>query len=117
MKWFTFLITAIIFSIIIFNCAKPHSQAEYMPLITELHLLECRQLEKHGIKLQVQDTSVYTFRSVAFDVIMTKKPEARLIAHWEDLCQKLAALEYNMDDREKQTYKEDFIKEYLKPCN
>jgi hypothetical protein len=117
MKKFIALLFTIFFTGILYNCSRPHSQAEYMPLVTELHLLECRQLEKHGIKLQVQDTSVYTFRSVAFDVIMTKKPEARLIAHYEDLCQKLAALEYNMDDREKLIYRDDFNKEYLKPCN
>jgi hypothetical protein len=65
----------------------------------------------------MNDTSVYAFRSAAFDVIMTKKPEVKLIAHYEDLCQKLAAMEFEMDDSEKQTYRKDFNKEYLKTCN
>lgn len=88
-----------------------------MPLVSELHMLECKQLEKHGINFQIQDTSVYAFRSLAFDVIMTKKPEAKLIAHYEELCQKLAAMEFEMDDMEKIKYKNDFNKEYLNQCN
>jgi len=64
----------------------------------------------------VSDTSIYTFRSIAFDLIMTKQPDAKLIAHYEDLCQKLAAMEFEMDDSEKLTYKNDHTSEYLKKC-
>jgi hypothetical protein len=87
-----------------------------MPLVEELHWLECKQLEKHGVKFEMNDTSVYAFRSAAFDVIMTKKPEAKLIAHYEDLCQKLAAMEFEMDEKEKIEYHYNFNKEYLIPC-
>jgi len=117
MKNITFILFAVILAVIIINCENPHSQLDYMPMVTELHKLECNQLKKHGISFTVQDTTVYAFRSVAFDVIMTKNPEAKLIAHYEDLCQKLAAMEYEMDDSEKQTYRKDFNKEYLKSCN
>ena len=117
MKKTVLLLIALFLTLAVYTCTKPHSQANYMPLVTELHKLECKQLEKHGVKFEMNDTSVYAFRSVAFDVIMTKKPEAMLIAHYEDLCQKLAAMEYEMDDMEKITYKNDFNKEYMNPCN
>ena len=117
MKKIILLFSAIVITFCVYTCTKPHARTEYMPLVEELHKLECKQLEKHGVKFEMNDTSVYAFRSVAFDVIMTKKPEAMLIAHYEDLCQKLAAMEFEMDDIEKITYKNDFNKEYMNPCN
>ena len=47
---------------------------------------------------------------------MTKDPNAKLIAHYEDLYQKLAAMEYFMDEDEKSDYRNDVKKEYLIPC-
>ncbi|MEO8513114.1 MAG: hypothetical protein ABI543_06130 [Ignavibacteria bacterium] len=106
------LITVIIFA----SCEKPHSKTQYIPLVEELHKIECEQLKIAGINFLVNDTNIYTFRGIAFDRIMTKKPNAPLIAHYEELYQKLAVIEFNMDDYEKLKYREDVKSEYLKPC-
>jgi hypothetical protein len=98
------------------SCERPHSKSEYIPLVEELHKLECQQVIKAGINFTVNDTNIYTFRGIAFDRIMTKNPDAALIAHYEELYQKLAAMEFNMDDNEKLKYREDLKNEYLKPC-
>lgn len=98
------------------SCKKPHSQSEYMPLVVELHKIECDQVKKAGISFTVNDTNIYTFRGIAFDRIMTKNPNAVLIAHYEDLYQRLAVMEFNMDDSEKLNYRENVKNEYLKPC-
>lgn len=112
----TFSVIAI-FSILYFSsCEKPHSKKNYLPLVEELHKIECEQVKGSGINFTVNDTNIYTFRGIAFDRIMTKKPNAVLIAQYEDLYQKLAVMEYTMDDNEKLTYREDVKTEYLKPC-
>lgn len=98
------------------NCAQPHKQKDYIPIIKEIHKIECNQLVKHKINFTVRDTSVYTFRSIAFDLMMTKQPDLKLIAHYEELCQKLAAMEYEMNDEEKEIYNKDYTAEYLKKC-
>ena len=87
-----------------------------MPLIEELHKIECDQVKKTGISFTVNDTNIYTFRGIAFDRIMTKDINAPLIARYEELYQKLASMEYEMDDTEKLEYREDVKKEYLKNC-
>ena len=87
-----------------------------MPLLTELHKIECDELKKGGINFTINDTNIYTFRGIAFDRIMTKDPNAKLIAYYEDLNQKLAAMEYFMDDNEKFEYRNDVKNEYLIPC-
>jgi len=107
----------ILVSLIICNsCKEPHTKKNYMPLLTELHKIECDQLKKGGINFIISDTSIYTFRTIAFDRIMTKDPDAKLIAHYEDLNQKLAAMEYFMDESEKLEYRKDLKIEYLIPC-
>lgn len=87
-----------------------------MPLVEELHKIECEQVSKAGIVFIINDTNIYTFRGIAFDRIMTKNPNAALIAHYEELYQKLAAMEFEMDDKEKSVYREDLKNEYLKQC-
>ncbi len=101
---------------VIYSCKEPHTKANYMPLVTELHQIECEQVKKAGLNFTVNDTNIYTFRGIAFDRIMTKDPNAKLIAHYEDLYQKLAAMEYFMDEDEKSDYRNDVKKEYLIPC-
>lgn len=101
---------------VIDSCKKPHQKENYMPLVIELHKIECDHLKKSGILFSVNDTNIYTFRGIAFDKIMTQKPDAALIAHYEDLNQKLAAMEFEMDEQEKAEYKENFKSEYLKKC-
>ncbi len=112
--YFILIISAII---ILYSCSKPHSKQNYMPLIEELHKIECDQVKKAGINFTVNDTNIYTFRGIAFDRIMTKDINAPLIAKYEELYQKLAAMEYEMDDAEKLEYREDVKNEYLKNCN
>ncbi len=87
-----------------------------MPLVKELHQIECEQVKSSGMNFTVNDTNIYTFRGIAFDRIMTKDPNARLIAHYEDLYQKLAAMEYFMEENEKVEYRNDVKTEYLIPC-
>lgn len=89
---------------------------DYTPLVKALHQIECEELNKWGVEFSVNDTNIYTFRGIAFDKIMTKEPDAKRIAYYEDLNQKLAAMEYFMDDDEKMVYRDYFRKEYLKPC-
>jgi hypothetical protein len=101
---------------VMYSCKESHTKANYMPLVTELHQIECEQVKKSGLNFTVNDTNIYTFRGIAFDRIMTKDPNAKLIAHYEDLYQKLAAMEYFMDDEEKSEYRNDVKKEYLIPC-
>ncbi len=101
----------------IIGCKEAHQKEDYIPLVKALHRIECEELSKWGIEFNVSDTNIYTFRGIAFDKIMTKKPDARRIAYYEDLNQKLAAMEYFMDEEEKMNYREDFKEEYLKPCS
>jgi hypothetical protein len=112
--YFIIIISAIL---VLYSCGKPHSKQNYMPLIEELHKIECEQVKKAGISFTVNDTNIYTFRGIAFDRIMTKDINAPLIARYEELYQKLAAMEYEMDDTEKLAYREEVKKEYLKTCN
>lgn len=116
MKASGILLTLILSGFVFAACESEHSKADYMPLIKELHQIECEQLSKAGINYEVQDTAVYSFRSRAFDKIMTDKPDPKLIAHWEELNQKLAAMEYYMDEFEKNIYHRDFNNIYLKQC-
>lgn len=107
-----------IFLLLIFvsACKESHQRDDYLPVLIALHRVECEELKKWGIEFTVSDTSIYTFRGIAFDKIMTKDPDAKLIAYYEDLNQKLAAMEYFMDESEKLKYKEDFRNEYIIPC-
>ena len=111
------IILVIVFAgIYLAACQTGHNKADYIPLVKELHNIECEQLGKAGINMQIHDTAVYLFRTKAFDKIMTNKPDPKLIAHWEELNQKLAAMEYYMDDFEKKIYHRDFNDIYLKQC-
>jgi hypothetical protein len=116
MKSILFLSVFMSFLTIWSGCGSKDYKTEYMPLVKELHEIECRQLSGGGISAYINDTSVYAFRSKAFDLIMTKKPDAKLIAHYEELNQRLAALEYFMDPVEKKIYQDDFKEVYLKQC-
>ena len=106
----------VIFFVTAAGCKKSHQRNDYLPVLIALHRVECDELNKWGIEFTVSDTSIYTFRGIAFDKIMTKNPDAKLIAYYEDLNQKLAAMEYFMDDEEKLKFREEYRNEYLKPC-
>lgn len=108
---------AVLLCLILFgSCERPHSKMNYMPLVEELHKIECEQMKSAGAVFTVSDTNIYTFRGAAFDRIMTKNPNAVLIAHYEDLNQKLAAMEFEMDEKERSGYREDFKNVYLRQC-
>src|SRR5512139_673984 len=97
----------------IISCQEKNYQKEdYLPLIKELHKIECEKLKTEGISFTINDTNIYSFRSIAFDKILTKNPDARLIAHYEDLNQKLASIEYWLDENQKAVYQEDFKEVY-----
>jgi NADH:ubiquinone oxidoreductase subunit D len=84
-------------------------------MITEMHQIECDALRRSGVKFDVNETNIYAFRSIAFDKIMTK-PDGKLIAHWEDLNQQLAVIEYYLDESEKEIYQIEFREIYLRQC-
>jgi hypothetical protein len=93
------------------------SEHNYLMLIEELHKIECNKVKEAGIEFNINDTNIYTFRTIAFETIMTNKPDLKLIAYYEEINQKLASIEYFMNDEEKTKFKNDFISQYLKPCN
>jgi len=109
-----FLYTLI--AVLAVSCQKSHQKDDYLPLIIELHSIECEKLKSEGITFVINDTNIYAFRSLAFDKILTSNPDARLIAYWEDINQKLASIEYWMDDDEKLQFREDFKQVYLNQC-
>ncbi|MBV6477325.1 MAG: hypothetical protein HGGPFJEG_00063 [Ignavibacteria bacterium] len=87
-----------------------------MPLLIEMHKIECDALKKSNVQFVVNDSNVYAFRTIAFDKIITK-PDGKLIAYWEDLNHKLAVIEYYMDEDDKKNYKKNFIEVYKQQCN
>jgi hypothetical protein len=81
-----------------------------------MHNIECEALKKSGLTYQVNGSNIYGFRSVAFDKIMTK-PDAKLIAHWEDLNHELAVIEHYMDDSDNKEFQNNFTEVYLSACD
>lgn len=116
MKARSLVLTIIFVAAYAAGCGQDHYKADYMPLLREMHSIECAKLDEAGISKQVNDTSIYAFRTRAFDKIMTHKPDAKLIARYEELNQKLAAMEYVMDAFEKKTYQNDFKEVYMLRC-
>lgn len=116
MKKIFYIIPAAMLFLFIYSCSKTNSGAEYMPLVEELHKIECEQIKKSGINFVINDTNIYTFREIAFETIMTKDVNAAKIAKYEELYQKLAAMEYFMEDSEKIQYYSDVRNVYLKQC-
>ncbi|MBK6876089.1 MAG: hypothetical protein IPG99_06420 [Ignavibacteria bacterium] len=44
------------------------------------------------------------------------KPDAKLIAHWEDLNHQLAVIEHYMDEGDKKDFQNNFTEVYLATC-
>jgi hypothetical protein len=112
------LLSVVVFLIVftaINSCSLKNQDSSYINLIKEMHKIECDALKKSGVTFQVNSSNIYGFRSVAFDKIMTK-PDAKLIAHWEDLNHQLAVIEHYMDDGDKKDFQNNFEKVYLATC-
>ncbi len=90
---------------------------DYLPLIIELHSIECAQLNKHNVQYTVNEKNIYGFRSVAFDLLLTKKPDAPLIARYEDICNKLADFERYLEEDDKEEYMKEYNRVYTSGCN
>lgn len=87
---------------------------EYLQLISEIHKIECEHLKSAGVS--VTDTSVYKFRGEAFQFIM-KNTDRRVLAHYEDLCSKVASIVDFLNEGQKNEYELDVKKEYSKSCD
>ncbi len=97
------------------SCSLEYQDSSYISLIKEMHKIECDALKKSGVTFQVNSSNIYGFRSIAFDKIMTK-PDAKLIAHWEDLNHQLAVIEHYMDEGDKKDFQNNFTEVYLATC-
>lgn len=115
MKKITYIVPALLM-LIIYSCSEKNSEAEYLPLVEELCKIECEQVKNSGINFVINDTNIYTFRGIAFQRIMTKDVNAVRIAKYEELHQKLAAMEYFMNESEKIQYRKDVRTIYAKQC-
>lgn len=89
------------------------SEQEYLPLLEELHALECEELIKGG--KHVSDTAVYSFRAAAFHEVI-RDLDRRILARYENLCQELANIEYLMPENEKAAYAAAQEKIYKRQC-
>ena len=107
-----FIIFTIIFVSI--SCEKHTESNDYLSLLKEIHKIECEHLNKAGVI--VADTSSYNFRSEAFQHIM-KNPDRRVLANYEELCSKLAAILYTLDTNQKMEYETNLKIEYSKKCD
>lgn len=110
------IFAAVIILLLVYSCNRTESNPEYLPLVEELHKIECEQVKNSGREFIINDTNIYTFRGIAFETIMTKDINAVKIAKYEELYQKLAAMEYFMNDSEKKQYRSDVIAVYLRQC-
>lgn len=108
-------VIAILLTAFCLSCNSDHDNSQYLHLITEMHMIECNALKNAGVTFAVNTGNIYEFRSIAFDRIMTR-PDAKLIAHWEDLNHELAVIEHYLDDKGKMNFSADFANVYLKPC-
>lgn len=82
-------------------------------MLEELHDIECSHLQKE--KISLNDTNVYSIRSVAFQAVMKNK-DRKVLARYEDLYQKLADIEHAMSEEQKIQYKTETEKIYQHSC-
>lgn len=109
-----FFIPALLILVIIISCEKNTSlQSEYFSLIEEIHNIECEHLNKAAVN--ISDTTVYAFRSEAFQQIL-KNTDRKVLAHYEDLCARVATVVDNMNEEQKLAYEKDIQLEYSKKC-
>lgn len=102
---------------ILFACESKSVKNDYLPLIIELHSIECSQLNKHNVQYAVNEKNIYGFKSVAFDLMFTKSPDARLIARYEEISNKLADYERYLEEDDKDEYIEEYNKIYTSECS
>jgi uncharacterized lipoprotein YehR (DUF1307 family) len=86
---------------------------DYIKMLEEIHDIECTHLQKEDILLN--DTSVYSIRSVAFQAVMKNK-DRKVLARYEDLYQKLADIEHAMNADQKNKYRLETEEIYKKKC-
>lgn len=89
------------------------NKMDYIKMLEELHEIECSHLQKE--KISLNDTSVYSIRSIAFQAVMKNK-DRKVLARYEDLYQKLADIKHAMGDEQKIQYEIETKKIYQTPC-
>ncbi|HRH66651.1 MAG TPA: hypothetical protein PLU53_10175 [Bacteroidia bacterium] len=99
---------------------NPHSleiqsftKENYLPVLTELHQIECTYSEIH--QSFQGDSALYAFRASAFHKLIMD-PDRRILAHYEDLCQKVATIEYTIEGTEKDEYMTEKRRVYEAGC-
>ncbi len=110
-KFIIVLISGIL--ILLFSCNTQNQRKDYLTFIEEIHKIECEHLNRDNVVLS--DTSDYNFRSVAFQHIMNNS-DRRVLAHYEDLCAKVASIVDFMDENQKKIYENDVRLEYSIRC-
>lgn len=88
-------------------------KTKYLPLIAEVHDIECEHLKKARVDLQPGST--YDIQATAFQEIM-KDPDRKMLARYEWLSQQLADIHHQMNDEEKQEYQKEVDLIYSKGC-
>ena len=113
-KFNSILFAIILVLIVLISCEKnPDLNSGYVSLIEEIHKIECEHLNKAGIN--ITDTTVYAFRSEAFQQIL-KNTDRKVLARYEDLCARVATIVDNMNETQKSVYEKDVQVEYSKKC-
>lgn len=74
---------------------------DYVPLLQDLHAIECKHLVEAGKSTRYPDA--YAFRSAAFQEIL-RDLDRTVLAEYESYYQQLADLEFRMSESEKQAY-------------
>lgn len=114
MKLKVFYYLIIFFLIIsILSCSKNETEKKYLPVLQELHKIECDHINKTGIKQKFNNA--YEFRSAAFQEVL-KNTDRVLLAHYEDLYAELARQEFQMNEKEKKIFYNDIENEYKNEC-
>lgn len=90
-----------------------YNKETYLPVLTELHQIECDYSEIH--QAYSGDSALYAFRASAFHKLIME-PDRRILARYEDLCQKIASIEYQIAGNEKDEYLKEKSRVYEAGC-
>jgi hypothetical protein len=127
MKKLFVILLAAGFSLSFFSCSRESSSktvaetstgndlTPYIPLLEEVHNIECFHLKNAGIQYN-NETDVYEFRALAFQQVIKAK-DKRVLARYEDIYQKLADIEHMMNDDQKAKYLAETERVYKDKCN
>ena len=92
---------------------RSYTRETYLPVLNELHQIECDYSDIH--QTFQGDSALYAFRASAFHKLIME-PDRRILSRYEDLCQKVATIEYQITGEEKDFYFKDKIRLYEGGC-